>query len=170
MPQGFTLFGTVLDPTTFPTVQIEASNVIHGLKRRSHCNHQVPKIRGSNSEVVGVCTSGRLQEVQIVWISRNNSCSHLKIGSNSIAKRKPLAGQPCRTPLAIRNCPRGAPANSTCVMLSRYTLRRERPIKSGSSVFSITERIHECLTLDTLQQNLSTVRLIPVELTQHVPD
>ena len=34
------------------------------------------------------------------------SWSHLKIGSNAIAKRKPLAGQPCLTPLATRNCPR----------------------------------------------------------------
>ena len=29
-------------------------------------------------------------------------------------KRKRLAGQPCLTPLAIRNCPRSAPANSVC--------------------------------------------------------
>ena len=46
------------------------------------------------------------------------SWSHRKIGSKAIAKRKPLAGQSCRTPLAMRNCPRSAPANSTCVMLS----------------------------------------------------
>ena len=36
-----------------------------------------------------------------------------QIGSKAVAKRKPLAGQPCRTPLAKRDCPRSAPANST---------------------------------------------------------
>ena len=46
------------------------------------------------------------------------SWSRLKIGSKAIAKRKPLAGQPCLTPLATGNCHRVAPASSTCVMLS----------------------------------------------------
>ena len=34
------------------------------------------------------------------------------MGSKAIANRNPLAGQPCLTPLAVRNCPRGIPANS----------------------------------------------------------
>ena len=35
-----------------------------------------------------------------------DSWSHLKIGSKTIAKRKPLAGQPCHALLAMKNCPR----------------------------------------------------------------
>ena len=76
-----------------------------------------------------------------------DSWSHRKIGSNAIAKRKPLARQPCLTPPAMRNCPRVAPANSTCVVLSLQNLRRKRLVGWGNSVFSITERIQEWLTL-----------------------
>ena len=73
LPQGFTHFDTVLNPTTFPRVQIEASNMIHGLKCGCKRSHQVPKRRSSHSEVVSVSTLGRLQEVQILWISLSNS-------------------------------------------------------------------------------------------------
>ena len=37
--QGFTSFIAVLNPTSFAIVQIEASNVIHGMKRRCQCSH-----------------------------------------------------------------------------------------------------------------------------------
>ena len=69
------------------------------------------------------------------------SWRHQKIGSKAIAKRTPLAGQSCRTPLAIRNCPLSAPANSTRVMLSYYILPRKRQRKSGNPVFSSAEKI-----------------------------
>ena len=41
-----------------------------------------------------------------------------KMGSKAVANKKPLARQPCLTPLAMRNCPRVVPANSTYVVLS----------------------------------------------------
>ena len=53
-----------------------------------------PKGRGCHSDVVSVSTLGWLEVIQAV------SWSHLKIGSKANAKRKPLAGQPCRLPLA----------------------------------------------------------------------
>ena len=69
-----------------------------------------------------------------------DSWSHRKIGSMAIAKRNPLAGQPCRTPLATRNCPRSAPANSTCVMLSPINTSLEAAEKiRQASVLKHTE-------------------------------
>ena len=64
------------------------------------------------------------------------SWSHLKIGSKANAKKE-------TTPLAIRNCLRPAPANSTYVMLSLYFFRRNRQRKAGNPVFSVTDKIQE---------------------------
>ena len=69
--------------------------------------------RSSASAHCAGCKNSRLSGFRGII----TSWSHLKIGSKAIAKRKPLAGQPCRTPLATRNCPLSAPANSTCVTL-----------------------------------------------------
>ena len=91
------------------------------------------------------------------------SWSHLKIGSKAIAKRKPLAGQPCRTPLAMRNCPRSAPATSTCVMLSLNILRKKRQRKPQ-------RRSRSDLHWDMQRQSQSEGHLSLVEHTRRGPE
>ena len=38
-PQRITFFGDLLNPAAFPIVQVEASNVIYGVKRWCHRKH-----------------------------------------------------------------------------------------------------------------------------------
>ena len=92
-PQRFTSFGAIQNPTAFAIVQIEASNVIYGMKRWCQRSHQSPKRWGSHSEVVSVSTLGRLQEVQVVKVPWDNSLlepsedrvkSHRKKGNHSL--------------------------------------------------------------------------------------
>ena len=79
-----------------------------------------------------------LSKIHSKWINFS-----LAIFSPQWSKRKPLAGQPCRALLAIRNCPRSAHAKIPCVMLSLEMLRRKRQRKSGKPECSRTEKIQE---------------------------
>ena len=45
------------------------------------------------------------------------SWSQRKTGSKAIANKKPVAGQPCLTPLAMKKCPQVIPATLTRVLL-----------------------------------------------------
>ena len=100
-PQRITFFGAILNPATFPIVQIEASAAIKLVK------DEAATARSSAQALGTSCKKSRLSE----FLGMTASWSPLKIGSKAIAKRKPLAGQPCLIPLAIKNCPRSAPAN-----------------------------------------------------------
>ena len=67
------------------------------------------------------------------WVPRNDiSCNRRNIGSNAIVKKeRPLAGHPS-TPLAIGKCPLVVTANSTAVMPSSHSMRRNSCTKAGS--------------------------------------
>ena len=99
MPQGFTSFSAVVNPTTFATVQIEANSVIHGTKRRCQRSHQAPEKRRRPQR--GRQAQAHWVSCKKTWLSGflgiNVSWSHLKIEAKAIATRKPLAGQPCLT-------------------------------------------------------------------------
>ena len=57
---------------------------------------------------------GRRKSGPVGSLGITELCSQQMMGSTAIANRKPLAGQPCLTPLAMGNCHLVFPANSTC--------------------------------------------------------
>ena len=105
-PQRCKFVNAIKNPAAFTKNQVEASNVVNGTESWRKLNHQISIIGVRNC---ASCNNSRLSR----FPGLIDSWSHRKIGSKAIAKRKPLAGQPCLTPLAIRNCTRCAPANST---------------------------------------------------------
>ena len=100
-------------------VHIEPSRLVHHFEGRCQSGNQSLERWSSHSEVVSTRARNRLEEVKTSRVPWNDRVlSQRKIGSKTIAKKKPLAGQHCLTLLAMRNCPRVVPANSTCVVLS----------------------------------------------------
>ena len=106
------IFTAILYPTTFPMIQVEPSNLVHHLERRRVGKHQCTEGRGSNRKTISIRKSGSVGSLGITEL-----CSQRKMESNAVASKKPLAGQPCLTPLAVGNCPLVFHANSTCVVL-----------------------------------------------------
>ena len=74
--------------------------------RANHCSNMFGV--SNNLHVTKLFASLRDPRPQRIMLFVAKELNAGKIGSMAIAKRKPLARQPCRTPLAIRNCLRDA--------------------------------------------------------------
>ena len=106
-PQRIPSLSAILNTTAFAIIQIEARNPQNEMLVPVQSSTLEKRLmqqrdRQRKRSVHAGCKNSRLSrflEILVSW-------SHRKIGSKAIAKRKPLAGQPCRTPLAIRNCHR----------------------------------------------------------------
>ena len=66
--QGIASFTTTMYPTAFSIIQVQPSNVVHGVERRCQRSHQALKRRGSHSEVVSVRTLSRLQGIHAIRV------------------------------------------------------------------------------------------------------
>ena len=97
----------ILYPTAFPVVEVESSqpdpqqhrpetgrSSTNGRSRRPPQSHQ----HTHTDRVEESLGWHGFWGIIVSWTNR-------KIGSNAIANRKPLAGQPCLTHLAIQKCP-----------------------------------------------------------------
>ena len=95
-----------LNLKAFPESKIWPA-ILASVKRWWQSTHQGPKGSSSNAKIIGVSTRSKLQELWISRVPGNNRAvkPSEKTGSNAIANQKPLAGQSCETPLAMRNWP-----------------------------------------------------------------
>ena len=120
----FTICRQRIQPTAIlyanasPMIEVEPSHTIHNHKGRRQGSHQQPEGRSRHSKIISLGTWRGLKKVwsrRVFWNDRVLEPS--KKWSKATAKRKPLAGEPCLTPLVMGNCTLFLPANSTCVML-----------------------------------------------------
>ena len=116
----------VLDPTRLPVSQVHTCHLIDSFDCTGSRPEKLFEGAGSQSVVVGVPGSSLCRQSEMSGShGKTSRMSHLKIGSKAEMKRKPLAGRPCLTPLAMTRCPLTAPACSTSVIDCSNSLHRK---------------------------------------------
>ena len=89
----------MLNRKAFPMSKVQVSDAVHRHARRGQSRHQRAKGRSCDGKII--CTS--------TWVQVVRTLDQQVPGNNRAVKpskyRIALAGQPCLTPLAMRNCP-----------------------------------------------------------------